>query len=47
MGRFSKELKHISPACPGLAIVAVVLFNKKLSRAREGSVVVCFRSFIM
>jgi hypothetical protein len=47
MGGYSEEFKHISPACPGLSIVAVVLFNKKPSRTRESSVVVCFRSFIM
>ena len=43
----SKELKHVSPTCPGLTIVAVVLLNKKLTRAWEGCVVVCVSSFIM
>ena len=46
-GRLGKEFKHISAASPRLTIVAMVLFNEKLTRAGQSCVVISFISFVM
>jgi hypothetical protein len=38
----SKELKNVMTTSPWFTIVAVMLFNKEFTRARQRGVVACF-----